>query len=631
MFQGNPMMERRRHLLPALLNLECLEDRFLPSVSFHSFATTTGASGPFGITKSNDQNIWFTEQAANKIGRITNFGVITEFSIPTAASGPTGITGGPDANTWFTEQNANAIGRITIFGQVTEFSGLTAGSQPTGITQGSDSNLWFTEVAGNKIGRITTSGTVAEFLIPTPASDPLGITSGPDGNLWFTEAGGNKIGRITPSGQITEFGGLTAGSQPTGITVGPDGNLWFTEPGTGLTPGHGIGRITPTGTVTEFMDSAMTGASGITAGPDGNLWFTQATGLGRITPGGSFALFPTAFNSLPNIALGSNGNLWFTEQGNAAIGEAVLPHYLVTGSDAGSTPMVHVYNAFTGALITQFNAYDVGFQGGVRVALGDVTGDGIPNIITAPGPSGGPDIRVFDVASGKIVDEFMAFDPAFTGGVFVASGEFDGDNQADIVVGADAGGGPEVRIFSGATLQPITSFFAYNVGFPGGVRVAAGDVTGTGHDDLITAAGPGGGPHVEVFDGATFQVVQSFMAYDIGFTGGVYVAAGDTTGSGVADIITGAGAGGGPHVKVFSGLNPALVLQSYFAYDAGFTGGVRVAALDVNTDGIDDIVTGAGPGGGPHVQVFEGTNLAVLDSFFAYSPTFTGGVFVGGQ
>jgi hypothetical protein len=57
---------------------------------------------------------------------------------------------------------------------------------------------------------------------------------------------------------------------------------------------------------------------------------------------------------------------------------------------------------------------------------------------------------------------------------------------------------------------------------------------------------------------------------------------------------------------------------------------VRVAAGDVNGDGRADIITGAGPGGGPHVRVFDGATLAELDSFFAYNPLFGGGVFVGG-
>src|SRR5207253_2623408 len=94
-------------------------------------------------------------------------------------------------------------------------------------------------------------------------------------------------------------------------------------------------------------------------------------------------------------------------------------------------------------------------------------------------------------------------------------------------------------------------FLAYPAGFTGGVRVALADVTGDKVPDIVTAAGPGGGPHVKVFDGATGKLVASWFAYNPGFAGGVYVAAGDTDGDGRAEVITGAGPGGGPHVKVF--------------------------------------------------------------------------------
>lgn len=69
-----------------------------------------------------------------------------------------------------------------------------------------------------------------------------------------------------------------------------------------------------------------------------------------------------------------------------------------------------------------------------------------------------------------------------------------------------------------------------------------------------------------------------------------------------------------------------------FAYNAAFTGGVFVAAGDLNGDqeGLADIVTGAEKGGGPHVKVFGAGNGAnLLGSFFAYAPQFTGGVRVG--
>jgi hypothetical protein len=222
----------------------------------------------------------------------------------------------------------------------------------------------------------------------------------------------------------------------------------------------------------------------------------------------------------------------------------------------------------------------------------------------------------------------LAYSPSFTGGVFVAAGDVNHDGFADIVTGAGTGGGPHVEVFSGANLGLLKSFFAYAANFTGGVRVAAADVNGDRFADIVTGAGNGGGPHVEVFSGANLGLIKSIIAYDPVFTGGVYVAAGDVDADGRADIIVGAGDGGGPHVKVFAGTNDALI-RNFFAYDPNFRGGVRVAAGDMSGDGTDDIITGAGASGGPHVKAFDATSLGTLNSFMAFDPAFLGGVFVG--
>ena len=230
-------------------------------------------------------------------------------------------------------------------------------------------------------------------------------------------------------------------------------------------------------------------------------------------------------------------------------------------------------------------AYTPSFLGGVRVALADVNGDGVPDIITGAGPGGGPHVKVFDGLTGQqlpgAIGSFYAFAPSFTGGVFVAAGDVNGDGVPDVIVGAGAGGGPHVKVFSGADGSVLASFYAYSSTFRGGVSVAAADVTGDGLADIITGAGPGGGPHVKVFSGSDFSTVASFYAYAPTFTGGVAVAAGDLNGDGSADIITGAGPGGGPHVKVFSGADLA-VLDSFYAYATTFTGGVTVATAELN-------------------------------------------------
>jgi hypothetical protein len=128
-------------------------------------------------------------------------------------------------------------------------------------------------------------------------------------------------------------------------------------------------------------------------------------------------------------------------------------------------------------------------------------------------------------------------------------------------------------VLSGASGEEIRSFYAYDPQFAGGVNVAAGDIDGDGLDDIITGAGASGGPHVKVFSGASGEEIRSFHAYDPQFAGGVTVAAADFDGDQLAEIVTGAGLGGGPHVKTFSGASGEEML-SFYAYDPSFGGGV---------------------------------------------------------
>ncbi len=311
-----------------------------------------------------------------------------------------------------------------------------------------------------------------------------------------------------------------------------------------------------------------------------------------------------------------------------------------TGAGSWGGPHIRGFNSVLGLPLPgtpgDFFAYSPAFLGGARVAVCDLTGDGVVDVVSGAGPGGGPHVRAFDGVTGAVlpgpIGSFMAFDVAFTGGVFVACGDVTGDGTPDVIAAADAGGGPHVRAFDGKTGAEVASFFAFDAAFTGGVRVAACDVNNDGRADIVTAAGPGGEPRVTVFNGQNpAQQLSTFLAYAPAFAGGVFVACGSLRGSTEARIITGAGPGGGPHVRGFTGLGTAAGLELW-AYDPTFTGGVQVAACDLTGDGILDVVTGAGPGGGPHVRAFDGaTGLEVpgpIGSFFAYNPAFTGGVWV---
>ncbi|MFL5342854.1 MAG: FG-GAP-like repeat-containing protein, partial [Gemmataceae bacterium] len=312
-----------------------------------------------------------------------------------------------------------------------------------------------------------------------------------------------------------------------------------------------------------------------------------------------------------------------------------------TGAGPGGGPHVKVYDAATGQLKFSFFAFDPNFTGGVRVAVGDVNGDGVDDIVCAAGPGGGPAVKVFDGTDGHLLTSFFAYDPGFSGGVTVAAGDITGSGKADIVTGADAGGGPHVKVFDGTTGAVLDQFMAYDIGFTGGVRVACGDVNGDGLMDIVTGAGPGGGPHVQVFDeepllvhpvyyypnGPTRAQLSSVFAFDQSYTGGVFVAAGDVTGDGKAELVVGQGQGIGAKVRVLNAIDGSVLAESA-PFAGSFVLGARVAVTDPNEHGRAEVLAAPGPVG-TKVKILDGATLAQQSEFTAYDPNFPGGVFVG--
>ena len=160
-------------------------------------------------------------------------------------------------------------------------------------------------------------------------------------------------------------------------------------------------------------------------------------------------------------------------------------------------------------------------------------------------------------------------------------------------------------MIDGSSGQARLSFMAFDPGGRGGVEVAAGDVTGDGLPDILAVSGCAPTFQVRAFNGVTGALVRDYPFTPSAWGCGLHVAAGDVTGDGIADVIAGSGGLGAPFVSVIDGASGALS-RELLPYPAGFTGGVYIAAGDVNGDGYADIVTGAGPGGGPHVRAFDG-------------------------
>ena len=181
------------------------------------------------------------------------------------------------------------------------------------------------------------------------------------------------------------------------------------------------------------------------------------------------------------------------------------------------------------------------------------------------------------------------------------------DNMAPHVKVFSGAGLPTTQVGIGSTPPAMRSFFAFDAGYRGGITVAGGDVNGDGHADIVVGTQADSPPHVKVFSGAGGAELHSFYALNPGYTGGISVAAGDINGDGRADIVVGASRGPTSQVRVFSGDN---LIADYSAFTAAHLG-ARVGTQDIDGDGKREVIVVSGPSSPPRMRILNGLTGAV--------------------
>jgi hypothetical protein len=468
--------------------------------------------------------------------------------------------------------------------------------------------------------------------VPVDSSNGLLPVPTPDGKI---NGATTVVTGATGTAYTNSFAGTTVTTQ---YTLDPASNsLYIQNPPNAGTQTAGL-AVTVDGAALDFdavngFDIPATVAVGTSNSAAGGSAFAA------LTVGGTTQLYAIdlATGAATPLGAGGTGTTPFV---GLAVGDG-LPlgrpiDLFAVGSGQGLPATVKVYNPDGQARFT-LQPYESTFTGGVYVATGDVTGDGVDDIITGTGNGGGPRVRVFDGVTADLVREFFPYEDTFRGGVIVAAGDTNGDGFAEIITGTGVGGGPRVIVFDGVTGAVRDNFFALEDTFRGGVLVAAADVTGDGKAEVITGTGVGGGPRVQAFEVAEVRpqvtdpprAVFNFFAFESTFRGGVIVGGGDLTGDGFAEVVAGTGPGGGPRVIAVDGKsNGATVIADFFAFDAAVRGGVQVATVDRDADGDADVITGTGPGIPNRVLIYAAGGTVETD-LRPFDAPFAGGVFVG--
>ena len=298
------------------------------------------------------------------------------------------------------------------------------------------------------------------------------------------------------------------------------------------------------------------------------------------------------------------------------------------------TGVARLYNA-DGTLRFQVRPFTTPLPVSVQVAVGDVTGDGTPDLITAVGLRSGARVKVFDGTDGSKVAGLAAFPAAFRDRVSVTSADFNGDGRTDIAIAA--GLRPRVKIIDGQTLSVLESF-SVPPWSQGGVRLTTGDVNGDGAPELIVAHAVGA-PRVIIYDGS--QVLQSegsptrlvpdFFPFARTLRTGVQVAAADVQNDGFADLIFGGG-GDGRQVRVWDGKEFAasdgaervtLLASTLSGKVAG--GGVRVGSTDVNGDDQADVLAANGIRQAGSVRAYVSSDFSAEPTVVVSLPGFSTG------
>ncbi|GAA4737688.1 hypothetical protein GCM10023350_22150 [Nocardioides endophyticus] len=308
------------------------------------FPVPTSEAGVGRIVTAPDGTMWFTEEDANKVGKVTPGGQVTEFAFPAEFPGTTRLKDldvAPDGTIWVLYESGEKLRHIRPDGStITDWS-LDAQGDPVGdsVRVAPNGTAWVVgQFDESIVATVTDSG---GQLLPNPpeCEDSLGM--GVDGSMWCRTSSG--LNHLNPAGGGVSYPANNYAAYPYAIAAGPVGSIWFGRyfSGTMFTsPDDGeVGYLdAATSQVTAYDTGSRTAPADLVQGPDGNMWFTSigaAAGIGHISAGGRGALTAIGGYEPESLTFAKDGAIFATDPTNNVIIRVTTDQLQRTNVDPG--------------------------------------------------------------------------------------------------------------------------------------------------------------------------------------------------------------------------------------------------------------------------------------------------------
>ncbi len=220
-------------------------------------------------------------------------------------------------------------------------------------------------------------------------------------------------------------------------------------------------------------------------------------------------------------------------------------------------------------------------------------------------------VRFFRPDGTRVRNGFFAFEDTYKGADQIAHVDLDNNGQRDLLIVSKN----KITMWRDDG-QLFAKFYPYTASYAGDLSITFGDVTGDARLEILVAPSAGYALPVQIYSQAGTLISGNWFPFGNKYTGGYSIAVLAGAGN-PGKVVLGTGTGLATKVQLY---NPDFTLfREWFAYEKYFKGGVHVAVGDIDGDGIEEIVAGAGAGKKPLIKVFDDSGKVKYGEFQAYS------------